>query len=159
MLFHASLEADHPQHAAEVIAEIMGGEALPFPFVGEGSWTALAGDDRGTIIEFYPRGTEMHPGEDGAVGHAGGVRRHGPVHLAIATPLEADEVIAIARREGWHVQTCARAGGAFSLIEVWVDNCQLIEVLTAEMQRDYLRTITVENWRRMLGARELAEAA
>lgn len=159
MLFHASLEADRPQHAAEVIAEIMGGEALPFPFVGEGSWVALAGDDRGTIIEFYPRGTEMHPGGEGAVGTPGSVRRYGPVHLAIATPLEADQVIAIARGESWHVQTCQRAGGAFSLIEVWVDNCQLIEVLTAEMQQDYLRTVTIENWRAMLAANEMAQAA
>lgn len=159
MLFHVSLEADRPRHAAEVMAEILGGEALPFPFVGEGSWVALAGDDRGTIIEFYPRGTEMHPGEDGAVGVTGAVRRNGPVHIAIATPLEADEVIAIAERERWHVQTCERAGGAFSLIEVWLDNCQLVEVLTAGMQQDYLRTITIENWRGMLRAQELAEAA
>lgn len=159
MLFHVSLEADRPQHSAEVMAEILGGEALPFPFVGEGSWVALAGDDRGTVIEFYQRGTAMYPSEDGAVGRAVSVRRNGPVHIAVATPLDADSVIAIARREGWHVQTCERGGGAFSLIEVWMDNCQLIEVLTAEMQRDYLRTITIDNWRAMLGEPELAQAA
>lgn len=159
MIFHASLEADDPQRAATVMAEILGGEAYPFPFVGEGSWVAMAGDDRGTIIEFYPRGTEMHPAADGAVGNSAPQRRHGPVHLAIGTPLDAETVVRIAKWEGWHVQLCERAGGAFSLIEVWFDNCQLIEVLTAEMQQDYLRTVTIENWRAMLQAQPMAQAA
>ena len=31
MLFHVSIEVDDPQHVATVVAELFGGEALPFP--------------------------------------------------------------------------------------------------------------------------------
>ena len=60
MLFHLSIDADDPRHVAHVLAEYWGGVAMPFPPVIEGSWVAFAGDDRGTIVEVYPRGTEVH---------------------------------------------------------------------------------------------------
>lgn len=31
MLFHLSIDADDPRHVAEVIAELWGGVATPFP--------------------------------------------------------------------------------------------------------------------------------
>ncbi len=75
MLFHLSIAADDPQHVAGFFAEIWGGEALPFPAVIDGSWAALAGDDRGTMIEVYPRGTEIHvcEGDADAIGPGVGV--------------------------------------------------------------------------------------
>ena len=60
MLFHVSIEADDPRRIAEVIAELWDGAAAPFPSVTPGSWVALSGDERGTMIEIYPRGTELH---------------------------------------------------------------------------------------------------
>ena len=56
-----------------------------------------------------------------------------------------------ARREGWPVKLCRR-GDRFGVIEFWVEGCQMVEVLTPEMQREYLDTITIENWNRMLEA-------
>ena len=35
----------------------------------------------------------------------------------------------------------------------------MVEVLTPEMQREYLATITVDNWKRMLEQQQLAVAA
>ncbi len=106
LLFHVSLEADDPRHVAHVFAEIFGGEAAPFPPIGDDSWVALAGDDRGTIIEVYPRGTEMHlaPGDADAVGVIGPMRRNNATHIAIATPFEMDDIFAIAEREQWPVK-------------------------------------------------------
>ena len=49
MLFHVSVEADDPKGVAEALAQIMGGEAFPFPPVGRGSWVALAGDEFGSL--------------------------------------------------------------------------------------------------------------
>ena len=49
MLYHLSIEADDPGHVADVFAEIWGGVALPFPSVIDGSWVALAGDERGRL--------------------------------------------------------------------------------------------------------------
>ena len=153
MLFHVSIEADDPQRVASVLAEIFGGAAAPFPPVAEGSWVALAGDDRGTMIEVYPRGTELHIGEGkaDAFGISGSRRRHGAVHLAMATEMNLERVFAIARRENWPAKYCKR-GGKFGVIELWVEGCQMVEVLTPEMQREYLDCITIDNWNRMLAA-------
>jgi hypothetical protein len=32
---HASIPADNPKHVAEVLAEILSGEAMPFPPAGD----------------------------------------------------------------------------------------------------------------------------
>ena len=157
MLFHVSLEADNPQRVAEVFAEIFGGEALPFPAVIEGSWVAFAGDDRGTMIEVYPRGTEIHPTPTGAEGKPVGAGRHNATHIAIGTKLSSDDIFTICKREGWQAGYFRR-GGAFGLIEIFVEGCQMIEVLTPEMQQEYLDVVTIDNWKAMLAAREAAMA-
>jgi len=154
MLFHVSIEADDPRRVAEVVAEFWGGLAAPFPAVAPGSWVALAGDDKGTMIEFYPRGTELHEGDDGAAGIAAAPRRFTATHYAMATKLSQDEVLAIAAREGWPAGYCRR-GDAFGVIEVWAEGCQLIEVLTGEMQAEYVGAVTIDNWLAMLKARDL----
>ena len=163
MLFHVSVEANDPRRVATVLAEIFGGAAAPFPPVAEGSWIALAGDDRGTAIEVYPRGTELHiaEGDGDAFGLQGPRRMNNGVHLAMATNMNLDQVFAIARREGWPVKYCRR-GGQFGVIELWVEGCQMIEILTPQMQREYLDTISIDNWNRMLEAgrpQVLADAA
>jgi hypothetical protein len=160
VLFHVSVEADDPRQVAQVLAEIWGGEALPFPSVTPGSWVALAGDDRGTIIEVYPRGTELHagPGDNDAVGVRVLPRRHNATHMAIATKLSMDEVISICDRAGWPAKYCRR-GGVFGVIEIFAEGCQMVEVLTDEMQREYVDAITIDNWKRMLEARQMAKAA
>jgi hypothetical protein len=151
MLFHVSIEADDPRHVAEVIAEIWQGEALPFPAVIEGSWAALAGDDRSTMIEVYPRGTELHPTAGDAIGVLREQRRYNPTHFAMATNLSSDLVFDICKREGWEAKYCKR-GGAFGVIEIFMEGCQMIEVLTPEMQREYLDAITIPNWKAMISA-------
>lgn len=153
MLFHLSIEADEPRHTAEIFAELWGGAARPFPHVGVGSWIAMAGDDRGTAIEVYTRGTELHltEGAEDAAGIPGVARRHNGTHAAVATPLSTEAVMEIARREGWPAKVCNR-GGVFHVIEFWIDGCQMIELLTPEMQREYLGFATIENYDQALWA-------
>jgi hypothetical protein len=163
MLFHISIEADEPRRVARVLAEMLEGSAAPFPPISEGSWVAIAGDDRGTMIEVYPRGTELHiaEGQEGAFGLQGPRRRNTGVHFAMATRRDVDQVFSIAHRENWPVKYCRR-GGAFDVIELWIEGCQMIEVLTPEMQAEYLEAISIENWNAMLERRErtvLADAA
>jgi hypothetical protein len=163
MLFHVSLEADDPRHVAHVFAEILGGAAAPFPPVGVDSWVALAGDDRGTMIEIYPRGTEMHlaPDDADAIGIAAAPRRNSATHIAIATHCDMETIFQLAKREGWPAKYCRR-GGKFGVIELWVEGCLLVEVLTDEMQREYLDAVTIPNWDRMIReaqAKQLAETA
>ena len=153
MLFHISIAAHDPRRVANVIAELWGGEAHVFPPVIDGSWVAMAGDDRGTIIEVYPIDTVLREGQgdSDAFGVRTGYSGHTATHAAIATNLDQDQVMAIANREGWSAKYCKR-GGKFGVIELWIEGRQMMEVLTPEMQREYLDCVTIANWRRMLAA-------
>jgi hypothetical protein len=146
MIFHASIPADDPQRVAEVIAEIWQGEAFRFP-PWPGAFVAMAGDERGSTLEVYPRAQTIAPG-------AGVPQpRHDPApirtscfHLAIATALTPKEIFAIGEREGWQTQRCSR-GGLFEVVELWLENSLLAEVLSPEMQHDYRTKVNLETWR------------
>jgi len=36
------------------------------------------------------------------------------------------------------------------VIELWVEGCQLVELLTGEMQAEYIDAVRIENWQRMV---------
>ncbi|HZG07814.1 MAG TPA: hypothetical protein VEZ70_02415 [Allosphingosinicella sp.] len=158
MLFHISIAAERPKQAARVIAELIGGRAYPFPPVADGSWIAMAGDERGTAVEVYPLGTELHPGEGAneVRGVAAEPAPHGPVHAAIATDLSLEEVKAIAARNGMPAKVCNR--GPFHVIEFWLEGRFLLEVLTPEMQAEYLASMHFQGWEAFLDT-PLSEAA
>lgn len=139
MLFHMSIAADDPKLVASVLAELWSGDARRFPPVSDDGWIALAHDERGTAIEVYPRGTVLRetPGDADAHGESGGTDRFTPTHAAIATLLEQDDVLGIARREGWPAKYRKR-GGLFGVVELWIEGRQMIEVLTPSMQAEYL---------------------
>jgi hypothetical protein len=139
MLFHMSIAADDPQRVAGIIAELWKGQARRFPPVSDNGWIALAGDARGTAIEVYPHGTVLREsdGDADAHGEASGSDRFTATHGAIATELDADRVLAIADREGWPAKYRKR-GGLFGVIELWIEGRQMMEVLTPEMQSEYL---------------------
>jgi hypothetical protein len=151
MIFHISISADDPKRTATMLAELWRGEAFPFPMVGKGSWVAHAGDDRRSTIEVYPRDMALYPTERAGEERYEPVSRHGPFHAAVATPLSIGEVEEIGRRYGCHTSLCQR-GPWFRVIEYWVDNCLMLEMMTPEMQQEYQRSITIENWRAMLPA-------
>ncbi len=139
MIFHLSFDAEDPKHVAEVIAELWGGKAIPFPPVMAGSWVALAGDERNSSVEVYPRGTELvvADGDADSYGVIGGNGARSSTHFAMATALDVDQVKAIAAREGWPAKYRKR-GGVFGVLEFWVEGTRMIEVLTPEMQAEYL---------------------
>ena len=160
MLFHMSIAAHQPRQVARVIAEFWGGEAFPFPPVSDDGWIALAGDDRGTAIEVYPIDVVLREsdGDADARGEYTGQTAYTATHGAIATDLSSAEVFAIALREGWPAKYRKR-GGVFGVIELWIEGRQMIEVLTPEMQAEYLSSVTIEGWRAMLAAGPVAVQA
>ena len=149
MIFHISIAADDPKRTATMLAELWRGEAFPFPMVAKGSWIAHAGDDRRSAIEVYPRNLAMYPTEQAAEEKYEPVSRNGPFHAAVATPLGIDEVLEIGRKYGCRTSVCQR-GPWFRVIEFWIDDCQMLEMLTPEMQQEYQSNVTIENWRAML---------
>lgn len=135
MLFHASFPARNPAHAAEAVARLWNGRSYEFP-VFPGSYVALEGDTHASAIEFYPAGQVLVPGQEEVEARAERPAAPSETHLAISTKLSEAEVAAIAADYGWMARRCNR-GGAFDVIEFWIDGMFLIEVLTPEMQRDY----------------------
>jgi len=153
MLFHMSIAAQSPRHVAGVIAELWRGEAHPFPPVSDDGWIALAGDDRGSAVEVYPADVVLREaeGDADAYGEYTGVTAFTASHAAIATSLSSAEVFGIALREGWPAKYRKR-GGVFGVIELWIEGRQMIELLTPEMQAEYLGFMNIANWRGMLAA-------
>src|ERR1700743_2079705 len=83
MLFHASIPARNPENVARVIAELWGGFHAPFPSFPD-SWMAIAGDDRGSIIETYPNDRVLSPdGEQvSSVSGSSTAPRYSAFHIA-----------------------------------------------------------------------------
>ncbi len=148
MIFHASMPTNNPRHVAKVLAELWGGYSAPFPAFPD-SFMAVADDARGTVIETYPRHLALNPGSDESSYTAAPsqARGYSGFHLAIATHLDADDVLAIGQREGWRAVRCVRGQDFFEVIELWVENDTMIEVLTAQMQADYVRFTTSPEFR------------
>jgi hypothetical protein len=156
MIFHASIPARDPQHVAHVLAELWGGFAAPFsPFPD--AWMAVAGDARGSIVEVYPHDRVITPGggHEQSVSYGAGTvepARYSAFHMAMATPLSAEEVVAIGEREGWRAVRCTRGDHFFDVIELWIENATMLEFLTPEMQSQYLAFATPENFKAMAAA-------
>ncbi len=151
-LLHLSINATDPQRVASILASFLGGKAMPFPPF-PGSWIAFAEQDDGTAIEVYPTTHRLRPGRDQieCVEEAAS-DSPGFLHVAIASNLPALEVIELAMAQGWLARKCSR--GPFELIEVWLENRLLVEVLDPAMQADYRRGMTMANWVSMFGLDE-----
>ncbi len=152
MINHISIAANEPERVANVIAEIWDGMAFPFP-PAPGSFFVLANDGRGTAVEVTPAGTVLVPGEglppegdlDAETGEfeAKFVQSdlrptYVATHLNISTKKSISEIREIANREGWRVLVCNRDGGLFQLIEIWVENTFMLEVMTPEQTARYV---------------------
>jgi hypothetical protein len=136
MIHHLSIAARDPKHAASVLAELMGGTAVPFP-PNPGSFFALQLDEHGSGVEVYPAGTELQPGGDTGGGFVRTeARGYGATHFALSVATDAETVQAIARRAGWQCFDCSR--GRFHVIEVWVENETMVEVLPPAYAAEYL---------------------
>jgi len=136
MIHHLSIAAREPKTAAGVLAELMGGTCVPFP-PNPGSFFALQLDDHGSGVEVYPAGTQLQP-----AGPTGGAfvrkdhRGYGSTHFALSVATDGAKVREIAQRAGWHCFDCNR--GPFHVIEVWVENETMVEILPPGYAAEYL---------------------
>jgi catechol 2,3-dioxygenase-like lactoylglutathione lyase family enzyme len=144
MIHHLSVSAADPQGAAEFFADIMGGVVVDFP-PNPGSFMVFKADGMGTAIEVYPAGTVMVPnGEPGSIfvrqpakEHEGVADRRSPTHFALSVSMAREDVMAKAAAKGWETYVCDR-GGHFHVIEVWIENTWLVEVLPLDFAAEYL---------------------
>lgn len=162
MINHISFGASDPEKVANILAELWGGVAMPFP-PSPGGYVAFADDGKGTIVEVIPADVYAVPGtglpedegfsietitDDHEATFVAGNEPSlfGGVHLNINSPLDEESIKAIAKREGWRCFTANRGRGLFQLIEFWVENRFLVEVNTPEMTEVYEKTANPENW-------------
>jgi len=158
MINHISIAANDPKRVADFLAEIWDGIVYPFP-PAPGSYFVIANDGRGTAVEITPSGTVLVPGEglpdendlnaateeyEGKFVHSDFVPRYVATHLNINTKKSIEEIREIAQREGWRVLVCNRGEGLFQLVEVWIENTFMLEVMTPEQTARYIEITTPE---------------
>lgn len=151
-IMHASIPSDDPAKAARMLAEILEGEALPFPPAGANAWKVFAGD--GSIdLEVMPRGRLilLREGEaEGVFDTTADPQRGSECHLALCVDRPEAEVIDIARRAGCEARHCERGRGLFGLAEVWIDNTFMIEVLDPVQAARYRSSVSASKWKQHL---------
>lgn len=150
MIQHVSLPANDPPSAATTLARILGGEAMPFPVV-PGAWIAWSSDGV-TELEVVPRGLGYKRAAAGKEPEAARtVTDAGPSgwHVAIGTSIAATDVVRFAQAAGWPAQICDRAG-FFELVEVWIDDACLVEVLDPPMLQRYRAAFSAQSWKAAL---------
>jgi hypothetical protein len=152
MLNHISIAVNEPERIAKVIAELWDGMILPFPPAPD-SFIVLANDGRGSGIEITPNGTVIVPGEglppedditvateeyEAKFVKSEIVPRYVATHLNINTHLSIDQIREIGKREGWRTLVCNRGEGLFQLVEMWIENTFMLEVMTPEQTARYI---------------------
>ena len=141
MLHHVSFTAKNPKRVAEVIATLINGRVSRFgPW--DGGYIAWAPDQAGTAIEIYPHGTEMVPGE--GKGQARFQRnlfaaKASATHAALSVDLTAEQVFGIVQSQGW--QATVQDRGGFNIIEAWIEDTVMLEIMTPTMVQQYLAVV------------------
>lgn len=142
MIHHLSLPVRDPRRVAEVFCELFGSGVLTEFGPYRDSWIAWSGDEYGTAVEFYPVGTELYApeGSDQAqFRHRPGSSGHTATHAAISVELDVPQILEVADREGWRALVLPRGG--FDVVEFWIDNAVMVELMTPTMTRDYLAIV------------------
>ena len=155
MIHHISVPAREPKHVADVLADLMNGRAYPFPGPIPGSFMAVAGDQHGTLIEVYPADMTLET-EGTARRKPEQKLQRGPCHALLSTPLSREQVEEIGKRAKWTTLFCGRGPDhqkpLFHVIEVWIEDHFLLEVVPQTMIGDYEHLVRFEALDKMMAA-------
>jgi hypothetical protein len=133
-----------PYRVARVLAELTNGQYFEFP-VTPGAYMVNFGDAHGSALEIIPADRVWLPGPDEvAVGSDEAALRCSGFHVALSVPVSRERIEEVGAREGWLVRACDR--GPFQLIELWVENRFMIEMLTSTMTPAYLSFMKPETY-------------
>jgi hypothetical protein len=174
MIAHISVPARDPRRTALLLATLIDGEVFDFPVV-PGASIAVARDGSGLAIEVYPDYMAHHPGRgdpdpsftptsprampwEDQIHPDGKQLIPSSFHAALVSRLGDDGVVALAQRAGFRAVRCDRAG-VFRLVEVWLDNAVLIEVLNPTEAERYRAFMNPAGCASMFGAGERPQAA
>jgi hypothetical protein len=170
VIHHVSIPARNPRHVAEVLAELFVGRAYPFAGRLPGAFMAVSGDPHGTMVEVYPESIVLEPGTgegeaifaDGSKAGSPAPGPSWPFHALISVPRERVEIERIGEREGWRTKFLGRGAPgqppAFHVIEFWIENRLMLEVVTKPMAAAYAGILQFEPLDRFFAARAAARA-
>jgi hypothetical protein len=147
MLHHISIAADNPLRVSQVLAELTGGQFFEFP-VSPGAYMVICNDQYGSGIEVLPKKTVWMAGEIEAETRPEELPRFSATHAALSVSVSRETIDKIGMREGWLVRWCDR--GLFQVIELWLENSFMLELLTADMMANYLNFMKPEVYRNFL---------
>ena len=167
MINHISIAVENPEKVANVIAELWNGMVVPFP-PAPNSFIVFANDGKGSGVEITPINTILVPGEglppedvfdadtrteeyEAKFVQSDSAPQYVATHLNINTHLSIEEVLKIGRREGWRVLVCNRGEGLFQLVELWIEDRFMLEVMTPEQTARYVEITRPEFFSQMLG--------
>ena len=140
MIHHISIAAENPLKVVNVLAEIWKGKVFPFPPTA-GGYIMVAFDAQGTAIEVFPQGTTLVPADlHPEIGHDPTATGYVPFHSAISVAADIAAIERVVEREGWKVQVGDR--GFFKVVEVWLENKQMLELLPPDFAPAYLNLFT-----------------
>jgi hypothetical protein len=142
MIHHISIDAREPLRVALALAEILDGKV--YQFLIPGSYIVLPFDSHGTHIVVFKVGDVWVPG---TAAESAQIFETTPtnfvaVHAAISVPTTHQQIAQIGQREGWRV-LMRKQGDAvpFSMIEFWVENRILLELLPPDFESQYMQTM------------------
>ena len=146
MIHHFSIPALDPVAVARVLAKLIGGRAYRFPGPLPGAAMAVSGDRHGTMIEIYPDPVVMAPGA-GEAPVAYRTEEAAPrlfsFHALLSVPHDRATIERIGSTANWRTRFFSRAAPGlppvFHVLEVWVENRFLLEIVPAEMIEVYER--------------------
>jgi hypothetical protein len=167
MINHISIAVENPEKVANVIAELWNGAVAPFP-TAPNSFIDFANDGRGSGVEITPLNTIIVPGKglppeddfgietrteeyEAHFVQSDSAPQYVATHLNINTHLSIEEIKEIGRRENWRVLVCNRGEGLFQLVELWIEDRFMLEVMTPEQTARYVEITSPEFFSRMLG--------
>ena len=103
------------------------------------SWIVWAGDEHGTAIEVYPVGTEMVPPdgpEQAQFREAAHPSPYVATHATVSVERTMEQIRDLAAEQGWRAAALSR--GPHEVVEFWIENHVMLELMTPAMEADYL---------------------
>lgn len=137
MIHHISIPAKDTFNVANVLSEIFDGTVTDFRPT-ENAYMVWFGDEFGSAVEVYPEDVQLIPGdeEQPCQFDKGNELQYTAVHAAMSISKSREEIYKIAKKENWHAAEFVR--GSFAVIEFWIENKLMLELLTSDMVEEYL---------------------
>lgn len=135
-ILHTSIPVRDPKRVAQALAELVDGAT--FDFLHPGCYFVMFGEP-GSLIELYRKEIELHPGEPGKpceLLDSDSPGKFTGSHTAIRVSASTERVLEIADAYGWRAEIHRRR--VFRVIEFWIENEYLLEVLPPELAAEYL---------------------